>query len=500
MVVDHAPRTAPALSCVGDTGDEQTPPMAANIEVFLRARWLAIGAAVLAVPLAVLGAGLAETWWFAAITVPSALVTLHLSRSLPARLQPYAMAATVLIATTVVLIYALGDVRRVFDNIAYPPQWDLQWFWIQGRVAAEGLNFYDPARAHELATTMFGADANFLAELYFWYPPPTMLLFLPLGFFDIHEAVGLWYGAQAATIFACIVLMQRLFFRQSSWLGGLMAAALLLSARPTSWTIVYGQTNFIVLLMLLLVWLDRDRARAGAWVAIGVFVKPIVAAVGLFLLLRGRWSAIKVAIGGAVAILMASVIVFGPATVLGYFTDAPTTQAPNYLYYQDVNQSLLATLLRLTQDDASSGWPLLNPLFVNVVVVFAIVTAWLLLRKDAVSDRHALALCIPFGLIAYPGTLDHYLVALMIPIGYLWMERERFSVGFIAVAVLTSVTLAITAIQSGVYSFLASVLLWVVLAGAGLVAIARTTWRGGTRRELVAIEAGDERRRALPLP
>ena len=96
-----------------------------------------------------------------------------------------------------------------------------------------------------------------------------------------------------------------------------------------------------------------------------------------------------------------------------------------------------------------------------------------------VSDEHGLALCIPLGLMLYPATFDHYLVALVIPIGYLWTQRDRVPFGYLGVAGLTSVTIATMGYAAGWISFISALFLWLVLVAAGVVTIVSRTWLAG---------------------
>ena len=50
-----------------------------------------------------------------------------------------------------IVAYGAGALEMAMNSIASPPQWDMQVFWVYGRVAVEGGDFYQFERAHELA-------------------------------------------------------------------------------------------------------------------------------------------------------------------------------------------------------------------------------------------------------------------------------------------------------------------------------------------------------------
>src|SRR5689334_5229930 len=117
------------------------------------------------------------------------------------------------IARGLVAGYAVAFAATMAANVTFPPLWDFTISWLNGTVAAHGLNFYEPASYERLADALPAtADlSRFVVSVGFHFPPPTIFLFLPLGFFDVHTAYVLWYGAMLAVVALDVVLLARLF-------------------------------------------------------------------------------------------------------------------------------------------------------------------------------------------------------------------------------------------------------------------------------------------------
>lgn len=335
------------------------------------------------------------------------------------------------VAGGVIVLYAAVYVTIMASGVAHPPEWDFPISWFNGYVAAQGLNFYDPENYRRLAGALPLTPAliRFVISVGFHFPPPTIFLFLPLGFLGIKTAFVLWYAVMIGVIALDVVLLARLFLGDTAS-GRLLAAALLLLLRPAMATVWFGQTNFLIVLMLLLFWRDRARFRGGAWIAFGLLIKPVVAVLLLYAAIARRWRAV-VGTGVVLAALSAlTIAVFGWDTFAAYFGHNPVVRMPAEAYTETINQSLLATILRLTDYDFSHGSPLLDPLFVVLAGGLGAATAWLAHRAwTSGDDDLALAITIPFGLLVYPGTLAHYSVDLIVPFLLLWARRHALPGG-----------------------------------------------------------------------
>jgi hypothetical protein len=378
------------------------------------------------------------------------------------RLSPAMKAAWLVLALALTALFGARCVQLARANVAQPPEWDFQFFWIYGRTVVEGLNPYVSANLHEVAAPLDLSEGP-LRELFCFYPPPTLFLFAPLGWFELQTACGLWYAVQGAILLLDVVLLWRLFGRSSGWTGLVGIAALVVAFEPTRTTLYFAQVNFLMLLMLLLFWRDRGRSRSGMWLALGILVKPVLVFLSLDLLLRRRWQALASCAGTFVIASALSVVFFGAETFVSYVADNPiANDMPKAMYAEPINQSLLATVLRLTDYDLSEGSPYSHPLFVVLGVAVAAVTVGSILRLPSEHDAWAPALLVAFALLVYPKTLTHYSVLLLVPLLVLWTHRRQFAFGVWGASALFLGTFAAA---SADWAFLAIVANWIALAG-----------------------------------
>jgi hypothetical protein len=365
----------------------------------------------------------AGRWWSFVVLpllVPALLGGAH-RRSADAS----ARAASDGLIAAVILVFGAAGVQILLRNIGHPPEWDFPFFWLNARVATQGLNFYEPDHVLRLADATFAASESFKRQLPFKYPPPTMLLFLPFGALPLKTGLAFWYVLQIIALGLDVVLLRRLFVKEAGWLGLALSVALVLVHRPVLVTLTVAQTNFVVLLMVLLYWQDRASARGGVWLALGAVVKPLLLLVLLRPLARRQWRTLAAAAATLAVASGLSLVAFGPRTFAAYFTRDPTLGVPSSLYTEAVNQSLLAVVLRLSGWTPGGTAPVFHPIFVTVGLLLAAITVGIVWRSDDPADEWSVALTIVLALLLYPGTLLHYAVLLIAPMLLIWERRAE---------------------------------------------------------------------------
>src|SRR4029078_6970752 len=96
-------------------------------------------------------------------------------------------------------------------------------------------NPYNSDHLKQLALPM-NPSKEFMAELYLFQTPPTLFIFAPLGWFDIHTAYLLWYLVQSAMIILDVILLWKIFQPDSGLIGLALTAALVVMLRSTRYT------------------------------------------------------------------------------------------------------------------------------------------------------------------------------------------------------------------------------------------------------------------------
>jgi hypothetical protein len=398
------------------------------------------------------------------LIVPALLLLLAAHRDRLARWQK-ALAGMLVVAWSAWLM--LPIFREARWNLAAPRDWDFLCFWLWGRTAAVGVDFYDPAQTLAVGQSLEVGDefSRLILHSGFWYPPPTILLFAPLGTLPVHTAMLVWYAVQGACAAAATLLLWRTFLKESHLLGLLVAGALLLafpSARSTAW---FTQTNFMLLLLFVLAMRAGSTPAAGVYVALGAIVKPYFLFLLGYLLLKKAYKAIAL----AVAVLALSVALcgalFGMQPLASFVASNPASRVPGYVVGELINQSLIGTIVRGT-GATLHGSVLRQPLYLGIAMLLSSISIWIARRSR--SD-HALSLFLLLALLVYPATLAHYSLVILAPLMALWRDRREQPLGTAGVIALAVVVYAIVGwdrFES--HNFWANAIMWGSVAAVSL--------------------------------
>jgi hypothetical protein len=136
---------------------------------------------------------------------------------------------------------------------------------------------------------------------------------------------------------------------------------------------------------------------------------------------------------------------------------------PSYYFGTFVNQSLLGASLRLFPYHMPLfGPPTHNPLYLASALIVGLISVWTVVRQpeSEQGEEAAFTLLILMGMLIYPWTISNYYVLLLVPMGFLWARRSDRPVGLIWTIVLLSAVYPITYFRNGLYSIVATLLLW----------------------------------------
>jgi hypothetical protein len=412
-------------------------------------------------------------WWLPFFLVPAIIAGFAFRASMGRTLR---RAYTALVLATIVAFGGLLA-ARARQNIVDPPEWDVQAFWLPARVAAAGRNFYDlddvrrTAAPLQHASPPLSATPVFTREIIetgFLYPPPTMLLVRPIGSFGLRGAAALWYAIIGAALVASVLLLWRTFLAADGWLGLGVIAALVFLWRATYSTIAFAQTSLLLLLALILLWRNRDRPIGGLYLALGMLVKPVFGFFLIYPVVRRHWRALGVCAITLAVLSLAALAAFGRAVWMTYLTANPTQRVANWQYTLDENQSLLATMLRFVQYDFARGSPLRYPPYVVVAGVIVALTAWIVWRARREPNGLALATVVPAALLVYPQSLEHYGTMLLVPMLWVWVERETLGLGERFVLLFLTAEYALMRYDAGSIAVIATVLQWLLFVWLAL--------------------------------
>src|SRR5262249_41361168 len=153
-----------------------------------------------------------------------------------------------------------------------------------------------------------------------------------------------------------------------------------------------------------------------------------------------------------------AVAAFGLDVVRSYFELNPVARLPEWVFREPENQSLHASLLRWTDDDA-----LARASFLLAALALGAVSAWLIARVARELGALGLALGPPLALLVSRGTLSHY--GVLLPPPMLWVWGHRGVLGLSPLAAGAFITAQFTFVGAAhEWTFWALALAWFGLA------------------------------------
>jgi hypothetical protein len=349
----------------------------------------------------------------------------------PERLARAALPIVALLVLAAVVGGTLWAASRAgtlgFDFLAYHQA--------ANRVLA-GERLYDPAIQQ---TGGFGL---------FYYPPPFVLVILPLAPLDPTLATWTWVGLSAAAFLAGVAVMP--VSSTIRWLIVLLAGL----SWPLAYAFKLGQVGPLLFLLFAIGWrwLDHPIAVGGS-AAVGAIVKIQPGLVLAWALLTRRWVAVMM---GVVVLLVASVVATlltgGPAVWTDYLTllrnvsdpiSTPHNFTPGAVAYQLGLPSGLAATVQLISSVAAVGLLVLTALRGSSAASYLV----------AVTASQLLS----------PVLWDHYAMLLLLPVAYLLGRRQWWA----AVVPLATAVFVIGITPAAAYP----IVFWVTLVGLVIVGL-----------------------------
>ena len=315
---------------------------------------------------------------------------------------------------------------HIIEHIQTPKIWDFTAFYLYGKVAANGYNFYLPESyrivfdSANLPYTNFENLVEYVVNIGFLYPPPSILYFIPLGLLPYKIAGIYWTIFNLLFLIGCIHLVYSMFFKSDKLNGLILVIILFLISLTVRSTIYFSQTNFILLFYLLLMKKYYNRNFVGVFLALAIFTKPYMIIFGLFFIITRHWKAIASFILSSVMISGFTLLIIGKTTFFSYFTNNPTQRLPNGQYTEQINQSLHAVLLRANLITIEK--PYLYLIIATLILTFMLTSLIYLHRRK--QDDYILMVLLLVGLMIYPGTLSHYGVLTLFIIFQFFHEKQ----------------------------------------------------------------------------
>jgi hypothetical protein len=366
---------------------------------------------------------------FAPILILTVFLSLWLNESKPQVLK-YLLIGSGLFLT----FHFFYTVSKSYSRI---PEWDYIAFYLYSLAGQSGCNFYDPELFRELFSSyrlgLLTGHVFFeeVVNVGFPYPPPSMILFFPLGWVDLKTGYYIWQSILLLFLLGAIWLSIDIFSfkrrqREDKILYALLLIHLILLFPGVTSSFRFTQTNPALLFSLLLVIKRLKHWDAGLYLIIMIMIKPLAVLFAFYFLLKKRWDVIAAASISGILILAFTGIIFGFDIFVQYFTSLPSNRLPEWVYSQKINNSLSAVFLRLhTNQFAFLDQAAINTLILVVSLVLLLITLVISWRLERKSSRLSFLVFIPFSLLVYPAALAHYSL-LLIPVILVLREQHQF--------------------------------------------------------------------------
>ncbi len=320
------------------------------------------------------------------------------------------------------LLGLVADTRggTVADSWGRPLATDFSSFWTAGRLALSPTpeTAWDRAAHADARRRLFPAHDGFAADEYpFFYPPPFLLLCVPLALLPYGVAAALWLVLTNA---ACLATIRALL--PPRWPAALVALAfpaVLLNAE-------HGQNGALSAALLGVAALQLDRRPRVAGLCLGLLcVKPQLALLVVpALLAAGRLRALAWAGLAAGAASLAAWLAFGAAAWRGFLASSALArlvlEAGLAGYPRAVSSFAAARLLGAS---LAAAWTVQAA--ASAVALAAVVgVAW---RRP--GARVEVAVLAAAACLASPYLLDYDLMVLAVPLA--WLASAAVTGGFL---------------------------------------------------------------------
>jgi hypothetical protein len=327
-----------------------------------------------------------------------------------ARVYPRLLLAASVCLALIWIVAAHGGV----DLAGKPLGTDFLSFFAASELVQQGraADVYDVATHWAAQKALFGPTVGYSA---FFYPPPYLLVCLPLALLPYFASLIVWL---AATGFAYWRVLR-------AWAGPRFETAVLLAFPAFLVNAGHGQNGFLsaALIGAGALLLDRRPIVAGLLFGALVYKPQLALMIPLALIASRRWTTFAAAAVAAAALCAAAYFIWGEPVWRGFFDASPLARAAleRHLVGDEKMQSVFAAA-RLLHGSLTLAYGAQG-----LTALAAAAALFWLQRRDFRGPGEAPAL-IAATLLASPFLLDYDLTLLAFPLAYL--ARQGLQRGF----------------------------------------------------------------------
>lgn len=267
------------------------------------------------------------------------------------------------------------------------------------------------------------------------YPPSATIFFLPITLLPYKSAELFWLIISVFSLIFSVFLLFKLFFKKASFVLKFFVSVLLLRIFPARFTLVLGQINLIILLILVLSFYFYQRKKmglAGVFMGIAGAIKLIPLILALFYFLKKEKKALVAALMTFLICNLLAFITFGRQQFLYFFKEIlpllfkqADTRGITTTY---INQSLEVFLLRLGISSFLIKWLL-------VLLSLGLVAREIILKNKPLENFKSFSILLLITTIFIPGfSWQHHFVFLfpaLLTLFFYWKRNFSLLRGFL---------------------------------------------------------------------
>jgi len=289
---------------------------------------------------------------------------------------------------------------------------------------------------YQLNLTLNGPFLAGPKGLYLYSPLPAIVV-MPLTELSLHDAATIYVILQLLAVLAICVLMP------VPWKVRLAILAIACLAPPVDQDLNVGNISLFMTLAGVVAWRFMDRPVAAVAITISAALRPTMALVGAWWLLRGRWRLIVWMAVTALVLLVLALPFVGIQGWLDY-----VTVLRNATHFEQVYRNWALNAIAYDYGLADP-WPT-----VALLASFAIAVGAMLLSLR--RDRE-LSYIVTFTatLIASPLLWDHYMTHMLVPAAFMASRGRWYAIVLPLLCILPQQWLPFIAIVAVLMPFLA---------------------------------------------
>jgi hypothetical protein len=337
-----------------------------------------------------------------------------------------------------IIFMGVARLRIIFALLANPDSFvdrDLMTYYLMAKAYLAHSNPYLPV--NELAQRFLGATSDLV------HPAPCtpvmILLFIPLSFLSLGNAIVTWFVIELTLLGAISYMLTILWSGKGNIPGSILIFLISLAWYPVMVDLLYGQLTILLTALILaaLLALHKDKKiLAGVFLGFSMAVKMYTWPLILYFAIKKDWRTFIISCLTFIGFNLTAIIVLGIHPVLEYYFRVTAQVSSIYDSFLQ-NYSLWSIGFRFLEGTSPTGGEFISaPPLINLPGLAPFLSAGLVIlflalgliwanRSKKLDIPYSIMICVL--ILISPITWDHYYFMAIIPMTVLLYELSRHS-------------------------------------------------------------------------